>query len=104
MPMTPFIGVRISWLVVARKRDFARLEFSASVRARFKASMAVASACMRRWVPRRQKYSPSVTPKVRMRPVSVRAMTGEEKLVASARNRLRPASTATTEAPAMSTP
>ena len=30
MPMTPFIGVRSSWLMVARKADFARLAASAA--------------------------------------------------------------------------
>ena len=30
MPSTPFIGVRISWLTVARKVDLAWLAFSAS--------------------------------------------------------------------------
>ena len=29
MPMTPFIGVRISWLIVARNADFAWLALSA---------------------------------------------------------------------------
>ena len=29
MPMTPFMGVRISWLMVARKADLARLASSA---------------------------------------------------------------------------
>jgi len=33
MPITPFIGVRISWLIVARNADFARLPCSASARA-----------------------------------------------------------------------
>ena len=33
MPCTPFIGVRISWLMVARNRDFAWLAASASRRA-----------------------------------------------------------------------
>ena len=33
MPSTPFIGVRISWLIAARKVDFARLAASASARA-----------------------------------------------------------------------
>ena len=33
MPMMPFIGVRISWLTVARKRDFAWLAYSARSRA-----------------------------------------------------------------------
>ncbi len=34
MPMMPFSGVRISWLTVARKRDFATLALSARARAR----------------------------------------------------------------------
>ena len=34
MPSTPFIGVRISWLMVARKVDFAWLAASASARSR----------------------------------------------------------------------
>ena len=34
MPMIPFIGVRISWLIVARKRPLARFASSASSRAR----------------------------------------------------------------------
>ena len=34
MPSTPFIGVRISWLMVARNCDFARLAASACSRAR----------------------------------------------------------------------
>ena len=33
MPMTAFIGVRISWLMVARKALFAALAFSAAARA-----------------------------------------------------------------------
>jgi hypothetical protein len=33
MPMMPFIGVRISWLTVARKRDLAWLAYSARSRA-----------------------------------------------------------------------
>ncbi|MCY1453851.1 hypothetical protein D9M71_708720 [compost metagenome] len=33
MPSTPFIGVRSSWLIIARKSDLARLAFSASSRA-----------------------------------------------------------------------
>jgi hypothetical protein len=32
MPSTPFIGVRISWLIVARNVDFASLAASASAR------------------------------------------------------------------------
>ena len=33
MPMTPFIGVRISWLMFARNADFSRDASSASSRA-----------------------------------------------------------------------
>jgi hypothetical protein len=33
MPRMPFIGVRISWLMAARKRDLARLAASAWMRA-----------------------------------------------------------------------
>ena len=33
MPMTAFMGVRISWLIRERKSDFARLACSAAVRA-----------------------------------------------------------------------
>ncbi len=38
MPITPFIGVRISWLMFARNSDFARVEASASSRARASSS------------------------------------------------------------------
>ena len=41
MPSTPFIGVRISWLIVARNWDLARLAASACSRAR------TSSACAR---------------------------------------------------------
>ena len=37
MPMMPFMGVRISWLTVARKRDFAWLAYSARSRALIRA-------------------------------------------------------------------
>ena len=40
MPSTPFIGVRISWLMVARKVDFAWLAASASARSFSAASRA----------------------------------------------------------------
>src|SRR6476646_10533780 len=39
MPITPFIGVRISWLIVARNILFALLAFSAS-------SLAFSAACL----------------------------------------------------------
>ena len=38
MPRTPFIGVRISWLILARNELFARLADSAASRARRSAS------------------------------------------------------------------
>ena len=41
MPSTPFIGVLISWLMAARKADFARVACSAASRA----SRAARSAC-----------------------------------------------------------
>jgi hypothetical protein len=44
MPMMPFIGVRISWLIVARKAALARLAASASSRAR-RSSSAAAALC-----------------------------------------------------------
>ncbi len=43
MPITPFIGVRTSWLTVARKVLLARLAASAWALARFRSS----SACFR---------------------------------------------------------
>ncbi len=33
IPMTPFMGVRISWLMFAKNADFARVAASASLRA-----------------------------------------------------------------------
>ena len=39
MPMTPFIGVRISWLIVARNSDFARFAASAAASFCFSALM-----------------------------------------------------------------
>ena len=63
MPTTPFIGVRISWLIAARNADFARFACSASsrawvssaVRAATRASRSAlssrsASWSLRRWV------------------------------------------------------
>src|SRR5262249_50508127 len=55
MPMMPFIGVRISWLTVARKRDFAWLANSARSRALISAiSARLRSAMSRALVARRQ--------------------------------------------------
>ena len=48
MPMMPFIGVRISWLTVARKRDLALLAFSARSRALTSASSARLRSVMSR--------------------------------------------------------
>ena len=39
MPITPFIGVRISWLIVATNADLARLACSASWRACSRSAM-----------------------------------------------------------------
>ena len=39
MPMTPFIGVRISWLMFARNSDLSREASSAAWRARTSTSM-----------------------------------------------------------------
>ncbi len=43
MPVTPIIGVRISWLIAARNVDFARLACSATLLA----ATASPSACLR---------------------------------------------------------
>ena len=43
MPSTPFIGVRISWLMLARNSDFARLAASAASRARTNSWLIVSS-------------------------------------------------------------
>ncbi|MNP27065.1 hypothetical protein D3C76_1199510 [compost metagenome] len=40
MPSTPFIGVRSSWLIMARKSDLALLAFSASSRVWISCAMA----------------------------------------------------------------
>ena len=44
MPMMPFIGVRISWLMLARNSDLARVEASAWSRAST-SSVACALSC-----------------------------------------------------------
>ena len=48
MPMIPFIGVRISWLILARKSDFARFAASASSRACSAISRARSTSCTAR--------------------------------------------------------
>ena len=47
MTMMPFIGVRISWLMVARKSDFARLAASAASRASRRSWVRSATSCSR---------------------------------------------------------
>ncbi len=47
MPITPFMGVRISWLMLARKSLFARLAVSASVLAFSSSATAVVSCSVR---------------------------------------------------------
>jgi len=47
MPSTPFIGVRISWLIAARKSDLAALACSARARASRSSSLARASEVVR---------------------------------------------------------
>ncbi len=66
MPMTAFIGVRISWLMVARKALLAWLAASASWRARWASwySRALSSARDASW-PKRLNSSTSFSPKVR---------------------------------------
>ena len=44
MPMTPFIGVRISWLMLARNSDLSREASSAAWRARTSTSMLCATS------------------------------------------------------------
>ena len=58
MPMTPFIGVRISWLMLARKSDFNREALSAVSRALDMAASASASAVTSATIP----ISPALPP------------------------------------------
>ena len=51
MPMTPFIGVRISWLMVARNSDFATEAPSASSRLAFSSSLRSTSAVTSQFTP-----------------------------------------------------
>ena len=63
MPMIPFMGVRISWLIFARKRDFAAFALSA-------ASLAVTrtpSAASRRAISVRRSSFARVTSATRSR-------------------------------------
>ena len=59
MPSTPFIGVRISWLIVARNCDLARLAASASSRARTSSASARLRSVMSRKIAVKNSSSPS---------------------------------------------
>ncbi len=52
MPMMPFIGVRISWLIIARKSLLARLAASAASLAAISARRASVASVMSTTVPR----------------------------------------------------
>ena len=60
-PMTPFMGVRISWLIVARKSDFCRDDARASSRA----SASSASSCLRSVMSWKFHTRPTMTPSTR---------------------------------------
>ena len=59
MPMTPFIGVRISWLMLARKSDLSRDASVALSRASDMAASAPASAVTSARVPTQPAVPPS---------------------------------------------
>ena len=63
MPMTPFIGVRISWLMVARNADLARLAVSASSRAVSSGRLSRSA----RWCARRPASRGARSPRTRLR-------------------------------------
>ena len=54
-PRTPLIGVRISWLIAARKRDFATVAASASSRRRFSSACRSTSAVTSQISPTRRR-------------------------------------------------
>ncbi|MOA28202.1 hypothetical protein D3C78_1491280 [compost metagenome] len=54
-PTTPFIGVRISWLMAARKADLARLACSASSRAWVRLAINALRSRMSRRVPMKKR-------------------------------------------------
>ena len=60
-PMTPFMGVRISWLMVARKSDFSRDDSNASSRA----SASSASSPLRSVMSWKLQTRPTTTPSTR---------------------------------------
>ena len=59
MPSTPFIGVRISWLMVARNRDLARLAASAESLADLSSLTSLPSSASRRWICSTMPLKPS---------------------------------------------
>ena len=59
MPMTPFIGVRISWLMLARNSPLARVAAIAASRAARSASSASSGSVMSRAIPVNIRRSPS---------------------------------------------
>ncbi len=61
MPMTPFIGVRISWLMLARKSDLSRDASLALSRASDMAASAPASAVTSASVPTQPAVPPSMS-------------------------------------------
>ena len=62
MPITPFIGVRISWLMVARNSDLSRDVSSALSRARMRASSASLRSLMSRAITVAYARPPAVQP------------------------------------------
>ena len=71
MPSTPFIGVRISWLMVARKSLLAWLAASAASLARSSSSVRAATSSSRwsRWAARRASRS-AIWPSMRLKPLA----------------------------------
>ena len=61
MPMTAFIGVRISWLIEARNSDFARVAARAWAWAASRASSAALYSEMSTITPMSSRASPSAT-------------------------------------------
>ena len=60
MPMMPFIGVRISWLMLARNSLLARLAASAASLARRSSSSARLRSVMSRMMPMTRPFPPAL--------------------------------------------
>ena len=60
MPMTPFIGVRISWLMLATNSDFSREASRAACRARTRRSMLCTASTTPSTVPRESRQGCTV--------------------------------------------